>query len=85
MTKLHSIKLNENQTPLILQKELYSTNQQGSVSKSVSGFPCFLIGYLFIDNQSLSNELVTHPVAFVAVKWKISPKLIPNTLLFRDA
>ena len=51
----HSAELIEYQTPSLLSK-----NCTVSISKDqslrVEGFPCFPIGYLFIDTQSFSSE-----------------------------
>ena len=63
--------------------QYHSINQQATASKPVSDFSCFLIGYLFIDTESLSSEEFADPVVFVPIKWDLSKiNLIPDKLLF---
>ena len=51
-TECHTAEINRVSNAIASSKVLHSINRQGSVSKSVSGCPCFLICYLFIDTQS---------------------------------
>ena len=42
-------RINRVSNATVPSKWLHSINQQASIYKSVSGFSCFPIGYLFID------------------------------------
>ena len=46
---LTNSKVNRVSNATVPSKWLYSINKQISIYKSMSGFSCFLIGYLFID------------------------------------